>query len=138
MNNIKHNEGAVKNKLKILIIVAVALLLIVAIAISWVETYWHYVDKLIFTESRLNTGLFLPDRVTISVDWETAKKIQDGELTVEDFSHNNIEKIEASTYWSGSEIIHFDVFLKDVGVRKCKQLALHLRTLPFILTASIP
>ena len=39
-----------KNKLKFLIIVAIAILVIVALAISWVETYWYYVDKIVFTE----------------------------------------------------------------------------------------
>ena len=128
-----NTNSQTKNKLKILIIVAVALLLIVAIAISWVETYWYYVDKMIFPGSQLDKGIYEPNWIRIVVDYETADKIMQGEITIEDFKHDNIDRIESSnTQITIVDVRDFTVYLKKEGIRDCKQLALHLMTLPFI------
>ena len=122
-----------KNKLKILIIVAIAILVIVALVISWVETYWYYVDKMIFPDSQLDKGIYKPNWVMIVVDYETADKIISGEITIEDFRHNNIDSIGSSNQSiTIVDVRNFTVYLKKAGIRECKQVALHLMTLPFI------
>lgn len=123
-----------KNKLKIIIIIAIALLLIAAIAISWVETYWYYVDKMILVDAR-----FKPEweRIIILVNLEVASKIDNGEITVEDFECNNIEKIEP--YPSPIEMIdkvHYQLFLKKKSQRDCARTLLHVKGLPFIIDAT--
>ena len=82
-----------KNKLKFLIIVAIAILVILALVISWVETYWYYVDKIVFTEdSRMMDEV---DRISVTFNEEYTQKIKSGEITVEDFDHPNLlPKIE--------------------------------------------
>lgn len=111
-----------KNKLKFLIIVAIAILVILALVISWVETYWYYVDKIVFTEdSRMMDEV---DRISVTFNEEYTQKIKSGEITVEDFDHANLlPKIEIEN----DRYIVF--FLENEGVRNVKKAIMYFRTL---------
>lgn len=126
----------IKNKKKMIIIIAVALLLVVAIAISWVETFWYYVDKIkVCGETRGIEMGYAPTDMVVVVLWskEDYGKIAIGEITVADFNHKNIESIRIGLNDLSSEVIY--VHLKKSGVRKCKQMVLHLLSLPFVKSA---
>lgn len=123
--NAKTQVNKNKNKLKILIIVAVSLLLIVAMAISWVETYWYYVDKVVFTT---NPALMeKDDRITVKFNEEYTQKIKSGEITVEDFDHSNLlPKIEIED----DRYIVF--FLENEGVRNVKKAIMYFELLDYV------
>lgn len=114
-----------KNKLKFLIIVAIAILVILALVISWVETYWYYVDKIVFTEdSRMMDEV---DRISVTFNEEYTQKIKSGEITVEDFDHPNLlPKIE----------IEYDryivFFLENEGVRNVKKAIMYFELLDYV------
>lgn len=128
--NEKAQVNKTKNKLKILIIVAVALLLIVAIAISWVETYWYYVDKIVFT---INPALMeKDDRIAVYFNEEYTQKIKSGEITVQDFDCPNLlQKIELEH--DGLKVVFF---LKNTGERNVKKAIMHFRTYEFVKEAT--
>lgn len=122
-------ESQKKFNWKKLAIVFVVIIFVVGISIiAWVESYWGYIDKIVFE----NVEPWTTERIEIAIKEDYSEKFYAREFTIEDFDYKNFESIE---YWdnaagTGNNILY--LYLKHPGKRQCQRAILHLRNLDFV------
>ena len=76
-----------------ILIICIAVVLVAVIAtVTWTETYWSYIDENVFDEEPFSPNME-DDRFCVKIKDEYCKKFISGEMTIEDFGWDNIEKI---------------------------------------------
>jgi len=114
-----------KNLLRIAIIILLAVLIITALAISWVETYWYCVD-IVYDNKVDGYGEYMETgAILVAIQDEYRSKFESGEMTIEDFGHNNFDELVA-------EGKYYYVTLKKHGERKVKEALVYCSRLDFI------
>ena len=78
--------------IQILIICIVVVLVAVIATVTWIETYWSYIDENVFDEEPFSPNME-DDRFCVKIKDEYCEKFISGEMTIEDFGWDNIEKI---------------------------------------------
>ena len=117
-------------------IITLALILVVVIAtFAWVETYWSYIDDVVFRNYKPKE--YALDFVKVDIREEYVNQFKAEEITIEDFDWSNIERIEYFVYDSASMQVCYGikVYLIKTGEREVKKALMHFRKLDFVTYA---
>lgn len=115
--------------IQILIICIVVVLVAVIATVTWIETYWSYIDENVFDEEPFSPNME-DDRFCVKIKDEYCEKFISGEMTIEDFGWDNIEKIVF-----GEQPVPV-LYLKNTGERRLKKAIMHCDKLEFVEWAS--
>lgn len=126
-----------KNKkslwIKILIIAGAIVMVGIIATVSWVEAYWYNIDEFGFN----NRSNVPEERFIVEFEAGYWEKFNSGEMTIEDFGWENIDRIDYDVIPYPITTKFGIVYLKKTGERRVKKAILHCRKLEFVKYAEI-